>query len=180
MPARKVTHPPSGWFFIFGHSPSLLVRAPRAHLSTCQSLRLFLATCIQAFLSAIVAPLPKGSWHGGARNAVTEGYGYAGLFVFYCILFAFNTSYPPFNVSPPSRKSWRLGHRSGVTYALAHLAAARTAGVRCAMQCLARPPLRQGGARYGDCRQGKEARIKLFPCCRFPAGASARLLNEPC
>ncbi len=31
------------------------------------------------------------------------------------------------------------GHRSGVTYALAHLAAARTAGVRCAMKCRARP-----------------------------------------
>ena len=44
----------------------------------------------------------------------------------------------------------------GRAYALAHLAAARTAGVRCAMKCLARPP-----------------------CCRFPAGASARLLHEP-
>lgn len=40
----KETHLLSGWVFIFGHSPSLLVRAPRAHMSTCQSLRLFLAT----------------------------------------------------------------------------------------------------------------------------------------
>ena len=56
----------SGWFFIFGHSPCLLGRAPRAHLSTCQSLRLLLATRKRAFLSASVAPLPKGSWRGGA------------------------------------------------------------------------------------------------------------------
>lgn len=41
---EKETLPLSGRFFIFGHSPSLLVRAPRAHLSTCQSLRLLLAT----------------------------------------------------------------------------------------------------------------------------------------
>ncbi|HIU61103.1 MAG TPA: hypothetical protein IAB69_00435 [Candidatus Coproplasma excrementigallinarum] len=41
---KKETLPLSGRFFIFGHSPSLLVRAPRAHMSTCQSLRLLLAT----------------------------------------------------------------------------------------------------------------------------------------
>ena len=36
------------------------------------------------------------------------------------------------------------GHRPHSANVLAHLAAARTAGVRCAMKCLARPPLRQG------------------------------------
>ena len=41
---KQETLPLSGRFFIFGHSPSLLVRAPRAHMSTCQSLRLLLAT----------------------------------------------------------------------------------------------------------------------------------------
>ena len=53
----------------------------------------------------LVAPLPKGSWHGERSNAVTEGYEYAVQFVFYNILFYFNTSYPPFNVSPSLRKS---------------------------------------------------------------------------
>ena len=73
--------------------------------------------------------MPKGSWHATAvtegyeyaaltwlpclkgagtaerSNAVTEGYEYAVQFVFYNILFYFNTSYPPFNVSPSLRKS---------------------------------------------------------------------------
>ena len=44
-------------------------------------------------------------------------------------------------VSPPLGNTWRLGHRSGGTYALAHLVAARTAGDRCAMNCLTRPTI---------------------------------------
>ena len=44
-------------------------------------------------------------------------------------------------VSPPLGNTWRLGHRSGGTYALAHLVAVRTAGDRCAMNCLTRPTI---------------------------------------
>ena len=42
----------------------------------------------------------------------------------------------------------RGGHRSHLTFALTHLAAARKAGIRFAMKCLARPPLHKG-ARVG-------------------------------
>ena len=44
------------------------------------------------YAALIVAPLPKGE---PARDRVTEGYEYAEQLVFYNIIFAFNTSYPP-------------------------------------------------------------------------------------
>ena len=81
---------------------------------------------------------------------MTEGYEYAEQLVFYNIIFAFNTSYPPSArklvqaFSPQSMLTLQLGRRPHSANVLAHLAAARTAGIRCAMKCLARPPLRQG------------------------------------
>ena len=48
----------------------------------------------------------------------------------------------PFPCGNPGRAALcSRGHRSDGTYVLAHLTSARTAGVRCPMKCLVRPPL---------------------------------------
>ena len=49
--------------------------------------------------------------------------------------------FPAAALSPPLRENMALGHRSGKTYALAHLASARKVGIHLAMKCLARPNL---------------------------------------
>ena len=65
----KVTHQLSWWFFIFGHSPWLLARAPRAHRTTCQSARLLLATRKRVIF------LPSPSGEGDRRMRETVGWG---------------------------------------------------------------------------------------------------------
>ena len=67
-----------------------------------------------------------------------------------CLCYGANApTIPPFCLARRvGYKPPRGGHRSRLTFALTHLAAARKAGIRFAMKCLARPPLHKG-ARYG-------------------------------